>query len=130
MLEHFSFDGAKLRPLCNSLDGLSEYGFLRLWYLKFGECGIKLEFLMKPNNFPVLRHLDLSGTDIVSLPENLNRFTTLKTLKIMNCLQLRQILGLPPFIKWVDASHCWSLDAQSSSRLLNQVSLFQVIINK
>ena len=128
MLQHFDFDSAKLRPPCNSFDGLPEYGFRRLWDLGFGGCGNKLEFLMKPNYFPVLRRLSLSGSDIVSIPESLNRFTTLETLSISNCLQLRQILGLPQFIRRLDASHCRSLDAQSSSRLLNQVSLFQVII--
>ena len=128
MLEHFSFDSAKLRPPCNSFDGLSEYGFLRLRELRFSGCGNKLEFLTKPNYFPLLRFLSLSGTDIVSIPESLNRFTTLETLQISNCQQLRQILGLPPFLKYLNASHCTSLDPQSSSRLLNQVSLFQVII--
>ncbi|XP_050240933.1 TMV resistance protein N-like [Quercus robur] len=121
MLEHFSFGSAKLRPPCNSFDGLSEYGFQRLRELRFGRCGNKLEFLMKPNYFPVLSLLDLSGSDIVSIPESLNRFTTLKNLNIRNCQQLRQILGLPQFIRKLDASHCRSLDAQSSSRLLNQI---------
>ena len=129
MLENFSFDSAKLRAPCNSFDGLSEYGFLRLRELRFhGHCGNKLEFLMKPNYFPVLEDLYLSGTDIVSIPESLNRFTTLQTLFITNCLQLRQILGLPQFMRHFDASDCRSLDAQSSSRVLNRVSLFQVII--
>ena len=131
MLQHFSFDSAKLRPPCNSLDGLSEYGFLRLRELRFsGYRRVELEFLMKPNYFPVLRILDLWNTDIVSIPESLNRFTTLETLLIRNCQQLRQILGLPQSIKILHANHCPSLDAQSSSRLLNQVSLFQVIIIK
>ena len=128
MLEFLSFDTAKLRPLCNFFDGLSEYGFPSLRELYIYECGIELEFLMKPSYFPVLKVLSLSGTDIVSIPESLNRFTTLESLSIRNCLQLRQILGLPQFIRNLDASHCRSLDAQSSSRLLNQVSLFQVII--
>ena len=128
MLESFYFDSAKLRPPCNSFDGLSEYGFLRLEDLSFSGCGIKLEFLMKPNYFPVLSRLDLSRTDIVSIPESLNRFTSLETLFVRNCQQLRQILGLPQSIRNLDASDCQSLDAQSSSRLFNQVSLFQVII--
>ena len=129
MLEHFYFDSAKLRPPCNSFDGLSEYGFLRLRELRFsGCCGVKLEFLMKPNYFPVLRLLVLWATDIVSIPESLNRFTTLETLLITNCQHLQQIFGLPQFIRILDASYCMSLDAQSSSRLLDQVSLFQVII--
>ena len=128
MLEYFSFVSAKLRPPCNSFDGLPEYGFRRLWDLGFGGCGNKLEFLMKPNYFSVLILLSLSGTDIVSIPESLNRFTTLEILLVSNCLQLRQISGLPQFIRLFGASHCRSLDAQSSSRVLNQVSLFQVII--
>ena len=128
MLEDFSFDSAKLRPPCNSFDGLSEYGFPRLRELEFWGFGHKLEFLMKPNYFPVLTDLVLSLSDIVSIPESLNRFTTLETLHIDNCQQLRQILGLPKSIKDLLANNCPSLDAQSSSRLLNQVSLFQVII--
>ena len=130
MLESLALGSAKLRPPCNSFDGLPEYGFPRLRELGFGGCGNKLEFLTKPNYFPLLGFLDLSGTDIVSIPESLNRFTTLETLDIKNCQQLRQILGLPQSIKFLDASHCRSLDAQSSSRLFNQVSLFQVIIIK
>ena len=128
MLESLALGSAKLRPPCNSFDRLSEYGFLRLRELIFRGRGIELEFLMKPNYFPVLRILNLSGTDIVSIPESLNRFTTLSNLIIENCQQLRQILGLPHDIKVLLATHCRSLDAQSSSRLLNQVSLFQVII--
>ncbi|KAL4645148.1 hypothetical protein ACB092_02G215400 [Castanea dentata] len=122
MLENFSFDSAKLRPPCNSFDGLFEYGFLRLWDLRFsGYRGIELEFLMKPNYFPVLRLLDLAHTDIVSIPESLNRFTTLEILHIDNCQQLRQIFRLPQSIRILLANNCPSLDAQSSSRLLNQI---------
>ena len=128
MLEDLIIDIAKLRPLCNSFDGLSEYGFSSLRELIVsGYCGIELEFLMKPNHFPVLEYLDLSGTDIVSIPESLHRFTTLESLRIDYCKQLRQIVRLPQFIKSVEARNCPSLDA---SRLLNQVSLFQVIIKK
>ena len=128
MLEFLSFDTAKLRPPCNFFDGLSEYGFPSLRELYIYECGIELEFLMKPSYFPVLKVLSLFGTDIVSIPESLHRFTMLECLDIRSCKQLRQILRLPQFIKRVDARGCTSLDAQSSSRLLNQVSLFQVII--
>ena len=124
MLEFLSFDTAKLRPLCNFFDGLSEYGFPSLRELYIYECGIELEFLMKPNYFPVLKVLSLSGTDIVSIPESLHRFTTLECLDIRSCKQLRQILRLPQFIKRVDARGCTSLYAQSSSSLLNQVSFF------
>ncbi|XP_030974083.1 probable WRKY transcription factor 19 [Quercus lobata] len=121
MLEFLSFDTARLRPPCNFFDGLSVYGFPSLRELYIYECGIELEFLMKPNYFPTLKVLSISGTDIVSIPESLHRFTTLECLDIRSCKQLRQILRLPQFIKRVDARGCTSLDAQSSSRLLNQI---------
>ena len=124
MLEVLRSNTAKLRPPCNSFDGLSEYGFPSLRKL----CISELEFWMKPSYFPVLKALKLFGSDIVSIPESLNRFTTLERLNIENCRQLRQIFRLPQSIKDVDARKCTSLDAQSSSRLLNQVSLFQVKI--
>ena len=129
MLENLSLDTAKLRPPGNFFDGLSEYGFPSLRKLSITKCGIELESWMKPNYFPVLEALDLSGTDIVSIPESLHSFTTLRGLDIRNCQQLRQILRLPQFIKRVDATKCTSLDAQSSSRLLNQVSLYNKKIN-
>ena len=119
MLEVLTFDTAKLRPPRNSFDGLSENGFRSLRELNISGRGIELEFLMKPNYFPVLKDLNLSRTDIVSIPESLNRFSMLESLNIVNCQQLRQIFRLPQFIKYVDARNCTSLDAQSSSRLLN-----------
>ena len=78
---------------------------------------------MKPEYFPVLNSLDLSETNIVSILESLCRFANLEVLNIRDCKQLRDISGLPQSVQDVDASNCYSLNAQSSSRLLNQVSL-------
>nr|POE99698.1 hypothetical protein CFP56_56395 [Quercus suber] len=62
--------------------------------------------------------LDHSG--IVTIPEGISRFTTLQRLGIYNCQKLREIPRLPPSIRTVNADHCYRLDPQSSSRLLNQ----------
>ncbi|XP_065619499.1 uncharacterized protein LOC136063273 [Quercus suber] len=79
---------------------------------------------MKPEYFPVLRHLDLCATNIVSIPESLSRFTTLETLDIGRCKQLQEIPRLPQSVQVVDVSNSCSLNPQSSSRLLNQIGEF------
>ena len=78
---------------------------------------------MKPVYFPELDSLDLSETNIVSIPESLSRFANLAVLQLRNCKQLREIQRLPQSVRDVDVRNCYSLNAQSSSRLLNQVSL-------
>ena len=107
------------------LDGFSGGGFLKLKSLSFS-CNkniIELYFLMKPEYFPELNSLNLSETNIVSIPESLSRFANLEVLDIRDRKQLREISGLPQSILDVNLSKCYSLNAQSSSKLLNQVSL-------
>ena len=107
------------------LDGFSGGAFLKLKSLSFS-CNkniIELDFLMKPDYFPELNSLNLSETNIVSIPESLSRFANLEVLDIRDCKQLREISRLPQSILDVNLSNCCSLNAQSSSRLLNQVSL-------
>ena len=101
----------KLRQTCNSSD-----------YQKNKE--IELDLLMMPNYFPALRSINLSETNIVTIPESICRFPRLKSLDIMDCKLLCKIQGLPQSIKYVDARNCMLLDTQSPSGLFNQVSLF------
>ena len=119
---------AKLRQTCDYLDGLSSYGFLMLYSVSFrsNKNIIELDFLMKPEYFPVLKDLDLCATNIVSIPESLCRFTTLVSLDIGHCKQLQEIPRLPQSIQLVSVANSCSLNPQSSSRLLNQVSLSSV----
>ena len=98
---------------CKNLDSLSFRGNKNI---------TELDILMKPEYFPVLDSLDLSETNIVSIPESLSRFANLAVLQIRNCKQLREIPRLPQSVRDVDVRNCYSLNAQSSSRLLNQVS--------
>ena len=117
---------AKLRPTCNSFDSSSSYGFLKMTFLQFlGYTGIiELDLLMKPDYFPALEWIYLSATNIITIPESISRFPRLRGLSIHNCKHLREIQGLPLSISCVEAYNCPLLDYESSSGLLNQVSLF------
>ena len=117
---------AKLRPTCNSFDSSSGYGFLKMTYLKVwaNTSIIELDLLMKPDYFPALEWIRLSGTNIITIPESISRFPRLRELLIDNCKHLREIQGLPLSIRKVDVYNCPLLDYESPSGLLNQVSLF------
>ena len=117
---------AKLRPTCNSFDSFSGYGFLKMTSLKVSANTsiIELDLLMKPDYFPALEWIILSATNIITIPESISRFPRLRSLSIDNCIHLREIQGLPLSIRTVDAYNCPLLDYESSSGLLNQVSLF------
>ena len=112
---------------CNSFNNFSgPTGFLRLKELDLSgspRIEVELDSWMQPEYFPVLTHLNLSSTGIVTIPESISRFTTLEYLDIQDCKKLREILGLPRSIRTVCATNCDRLDTQSLSRLLNQVSL-------
>ena len=118
---------AKLRPTCNSFDSSSSgYGFLKMTLLSFWDSKsvIELDLLMKPDYFPALEFINLSETNIITIPESISRFPRLNTLYIDNCKHLREIQGLPLSISTVNAYNCPLLDNESPSGLLNQVSLF------
>ena len=125
LIDKLSIPTAKFRQSYDYLDSFSRGGFLKLNSLDFGgnKNIIELDFLMKPEYFPVLNSLDLSETNIVSIPESLSRFASLKILNIRDCKQLREISRLPQSVLDVDVRNCYSLNAKSLSRLLNQVFL-------
>ena len=112
----------KLRTVYNSFDSFSGNGFLKMKSLHLSpEANLnRLDILMKPDYFPALESLFLCGSNIITIPESFGRFPRLKTLSILDCKQLREILGLPRSIRSVDARNCMLLDPQSS---LSQVSL-------
>ncbi|KAK7847075.1 hypothetical protein CFP56_007109, partial [Quercus suber] len=124
---------AKLRQTYDYLDGFSRYGFLSLTSLSFkgNKNIIELDFLMKPEYFPALNSLNLSATNIVSIPESLSRFTSLAILDIQHCKQLWEIPRLPQSVECVNASKSYSLNPQSLSTLLNQVGeILGILPNK
>ena len=111
---------------CNSFNNFSgPTGFQRLTELdlSFHPIKVELDSWMQPEYFPALTSLNLANTNIVTIPESISRFTTLECLDIEDCKELREIPRLPQSIRFVCATNCDRLDTQSSSRLLNQVSL-------
>ena len=127
MREEEDIPSAKWRLTCNSFNNFSwPTGFLCLHSLDLSgspRIEVELDSWMQPEYFPVLTTLILSSSCIVTIPESISRFTTLKELKINCCKKLREIPRLPQSIRAVFARNCDRLDTQSSSRLLNQVSL-------
>ena len=125
--EEEDIPSAKLRLASNSFNNFSwPTGFLCLTWLDLKGSPIievELDSWLQPDYFPVLTRLDLYNTGIVTIPESISRFTTLRQLFLTNCKKLREIPRLPQSIRTVDAMNCDWLDRQSSSRLLNQVSL-------
>ena len=71
---------AKLRSTCNSFDISFGYGFVKMTRLDFNwsKNVIELDLLLKPNYFPALESINLSGTNIVTIPESISRFPRLK----------------------------------------------------
>ena len=124
-LRYFYTPTAKLRPTCDSFDGSSGYGFVKMKELNFWgyEGIIELDLLMKPDYFPALEKIELSDTNIVTIPESISRFPRLKQLSATNCKLLREIQGLPQVIRVVDVDNSMLLNT-SPSGLFNQVSLF------
>jgi Leucine-rich repeat (LRR) protein len=124
-LDELSICTTKLIPTHDSVENFSGYGFPRLKHLHLNDCGnlIELDFLSKPDYFPALKYLDRNGTNIITIPESISKFTKLEGLRIDNCKQLQEIPSLPQSISRVYATNCLSLDPQSSSKLLTQVSL-------
>ena len=116
---------AKLRPTCDSFDGSSGYGFVNMTRLDFHyyEGIIELDLLMKPDYFPALERINLSYTNIVTIPESISRFPRLTQLRARNCKHLLEIQGLPQSIRWVYVKGSMLLNT-SPSGLFNQVSLF------
>ena len=91
---------------------------------------IDLDFCMKNDFFPALRHVTIEDSNIVSIPECIFGLSTLKEIYIRNCKELREIQNprLPQSIRHVMIEKCPSLLPQSSSRLLNQVRSLSLII--
>ena len=125
--EEEDIPSAKLRLASNSFNNFSwPTGFLCLDWLELEgspRIEVGLDSWLQPDYFPVLTRLDLYNTGIVTIPESISRFTTLRQLFLTNCKKLREIPRLPQSIRTVCAKNCDRLDTQSSSRLLNQVSL-------
>ncbi|RCV19654.1 hypothetical protein SETIT_3G402500v2 [Setaria italica] len=80
----------------SSLQHLAKYSSLRALRL----CQIKSTILLKPKQLHLLRYLDISGSDIVALPEDISILYNLQTLNVAYCQKLGR---LPKGIKYMTA---------------------------
>jgi hypothetical protein len=124
--------GSKIWSSCTSVPSFEEYGFPCLGLLDMSEVGnlIELDFLMKPDYFPVLKYLYLNDINIITIPGSISKFTRLYRLEIINCKYLREIPRLPQSLRHALIMNCQSLDPISSNRLLSQVFLSLPILLK
>ncbi|KAG6675554.1 hypothetical protein I3842_15G108900 [Carya illinoinensis] len=68
------------------------------------------DILMRLNRYFTLRHLILSRSDIIRLPECITMFFNLTFLELIDCKKLQEIPALPPNIQIVDITGCMSLE--------------------
>ncbi|KAB1226813.1 hypothetical protein CJ030_MR1G022045 [Morella rubra] len=105
-------DLSTLRPPMNSStfqDDSFPIAFPSFVFLDLHYCALsKSDFFMIFNFSSTLVALDLSGSDIISLP-SIVRFVRLWELDLKDCKQLQQISELPSKIRKILASGCTSL---------------------
>ncbi|KAG6675556.1 hypothetical protein I3842_15G109000 [Carya illinoinensis] len=68
------------------------------------------DILMRLNRYFTLVYLNLSGSDIIRLPESITMFFDMRYLELVDCKKLQEIPALPPNIQMVDITGCLSLE--------------------
>ena len=114
------------RPSLNDFyTGFSKYRFPKLYALSFTDftSPSEVDFILTSCCTAFLYRLSIHRSNIVTLPEIISRFEILYRLDINYCNDLREIPRLPESVVIIIASNCHSLNSQSSSELLIQVSL-------
>jgi Leucine-rich repeat (LRR) protein len=79
--------------------------------------------------FSNVETLSLKGSDIKVLPECLKNCRFLKSIKLDGCKYLKEIRGIPPYLKILFAFGCKSLTSSSKSKLMSQVLLYFLAYN-
>ncbi|KAK4259581.1 hypothetical protein QN277_005897 [Acacia crassicarpa] len=101
------------------LENQSVISCTNLHVLDLDNCGLLLDedlhLILK--SFLNLENLDLSGSDIESLPECIKDCANLLTLIVSDCKKLRDIPELPPELSVIKAENCRSLTKESLDRL-------------
>ncbi|KAG7944594.1 hypothetical protein I3843_15G110100 [Carya illinoinensis] len=96
----------ELPPPANSSHGCTTLQVLNLP----NHSQLESNFFTIFNSLARLRCLDVSKSEIVSLPPSIKGFVGLAVLHMANCKKLVEILELPPNIKRVGVSGCKSLE--------------------
>jgi hypothetical protein len=120
----------QLPPLTNtsfSNDGYSSIVFPKLQIVKLRNCAISESNFFRIFDWcSTLTHLDLSKSDIVTIPPYIRRLVRLETLDLEECEQLQEILGIPPNLIEMNARDCVSLKIFLEEARRSPEALFQV----
>jgi hypothetical protein len=125
----------QLSPLTDtsdSNDGCSSILFLKLQMLGFIDCDLSESNIFRTFDwFSTLTSLEIAYSDVVTLPPCIRRFVRLKHPYLIECKQLREILGLPLNVEVVKAYKCVSLAIFLEDNRISQLfntpkALFQV----
>ncbi|XP_040996178.1 disease resistance protein RUN1-like [Juglans microcarpa x Juglans regia] len=102
----------ELPPLASSSHGSTALQVLNLPNCSQSESNFfpLSNFFTMFNSLASLSFLDLSGSEIVSLPTSIKGFVKLAYLDLSHCEKLEEIPELPPNIDQVDACGCKSLE--------------------
>ena len=125
--DYLSFGNIKIREWPSSpgclISGLGKFMNLEVLEVRGSDGNIiESHILTKPDSFPSLTELHIDGSNIVTIPRSIIKFTTLEILSMDSCKSLREIPELPQSIRIVEALDCTSLDQSSSERILKHVS--------
>lgn len=102
-----SFLRITMRPTALVVPSLSCLHMLKT--VDVSHCNISGPCLNDIVQLPLLEDLNLSGTDIATLPTNLGQLSHLKRLGLVGCKYLQALPKLPSSIELVDAINCVSL---------------------
>ncbi|KAI9113066.1 hypothetical protein K1719_015998 [Acacia pycnantha] len=106
-----------IKQLHSLFDAWRNLRKLRLEGYNFSEIPNNIKALTK------LKCLSLDDSSVETLPAYVNHFSSLKHISLRRCKRLKSILGLPPFLRELDASECTLLETVSSDSLVwNQCS--------
>ena len=108
-------------PLCNSYGGVSKYVFRKLSHLFL--CGSsnlsEMDFILNYCCPSTLKALYIHDSNVVTLPNGIDRFQSLGILEILDSYKLQEIPRLPPSVRHVSTQ---------TSEIFVQVSL--IVIKK
>ncbi|XP_050142756.1 TMV resistance protein N-like isoform X2 [Malus sylvestris] len=94
-----------------SLDYFGSVAFPNLWNVDFGKCNLSdIDTLANFGWSSKLVEIVLSNSNFESLPSCISKFVSLRVLKLCGCKRLREILELPPKIRWLHVRDCILLE--------------------
>lgn len=78
------------------------------------------------SQFINVKHLDLTGNNFTILPSWIKECQFLLELVLNECKHLREVEGIPPLIRRLEANNCISLSLESKSLLFSEVIHFSL----